>query len=346
MPISIVSAPTKAIQSTNNDSSLSAANSTEDSDSAPKDFLALLLNLGQQALPTTLSDEAKDITSTDDTALPAETMADNAASDLLTTLGFIPIESRDTTAKTSSSGGETDTALDATSSTFGYSNSTVSTIEQNALPANISLQAAQANDLAQTTNFFGKPDEAAIIADEPTTGQTVNNDIGSALPLIQQSNTSAQKETSNTAEIGIHAAVKSANWHQDFNQKIVWMASNDTQSARITLNPEQMGPIEVSLNVDKGNATATFVSSNPDVRESIETALPRLREMFAGIGIELGQANVSSESFKQPASDYDGSTNRSQEDGSNGILSVSTNQTASAGAYTTRLGDGLVDIFA
>lgn len=346
MPISIVSVPTKAIQSASNDSSLTTTNSTEDKDSTPKDFLALLLDLGQQPLPTTLSDETQNMVSTDDDESLAETMADTTASDLLATLGLVPIEPRNMTANTLGSVGETGITLDATSSSFGYSNSMDSATEQSALPANISFQAAQTKDLAQTMGFFGKPEEAAIIADAQATGQTVNNDTGSALPLIQQNTTSAQNETSKTTEIDIHAAVKSENWHQDFNQKIVWMASNDTQSARITLNPEQMGPIEVSLSVDKGSATATFVSSNPDVRESIETALPRLREMFAGIGIELGQTNVSSESFKQPATDYDGSTNRSQDDSSNGILSVSTNQTATAGAYNTRLGDGLVDIFA
>ena len=71
--------------------------------------------------------------------------------------------------------------------------------------------------------------------------------------------------------------------------KIVWLTANDQKFAQLTLNPPQMGPIEISLNINKDTASAYFISPNAEVREAIETALPRLREMLAGVGIELGQ---------------------------------------------------------
>ena len=46
------------------------------------------------------------------------------------------------------------------------------------------------------------------------------------------------------------------------------------------LNPPQLGPIEISLHVKAIKATAVFSSANADVREAIETALPRLRKCW------------------------------------------------------------------
>ena len=57
------------------------------------------------------------------------------------------------------------------------------------------------------------------------------------------------------------------------------------------------------MNIDKGHATAAFVSANAEVRDALESALPRLREMFASAGIALGQTSVSAESFSQQAGD-------------------------------------------
>jgi flagellar hook-length control protein FliK len=141
--------------------------------------------------------------------------------------------------------------------------------------------------------------------------------------------------------------VRDAAWPADFSQKVVWMARQELQSAQITLNPPQMGPIEISLDIRNDQASATFVSANPEVREAIESALPRLREMLAGAGIDLGQAQVSQESFRQASGSQDDSGRRkgNDSDGGNGAdvlpLAAASGRTGSA-----RAGNGLVDTFA
>ena len=111
-----------------------------------------------------------------------------------------------------------------------------------------------------------------------------------------------------------------------------------------------MGSIEISLKIDNStsSATATFVSTNADVRDTIEAALPRLREMLAGVGIDLGQANVSAESFRQQASSQgDGTGNASRSTGDTAILAPESALTAQAsGSGVIGSGRGLVDIFA
>lgn len=146
--------------------------------------------------------------------------------------------------------------------------------------------------------------------------------------------------------LSIPTPVRDQNWAADFGQKIVWLATNDKQVAQLTLNPPQMGPIEISLSLDKGSATASFVSANAEVRDAIETAMPRLREMFASAGINLGQTNVSAESFRQQAGNGEGHRPASQRAADNAILIADSVGSTRARGFDVRQGNGMVDIFA
>ena len=88
-------------------------------------------------------------------------------------------------------------------------------------------------------------------------------------------------------------------WNQALGEKIVWMATAAQQTATLTLNPPNMGPLQVVLNLSNDQATASFFSAQPDVRQALEAAFPRLREMMNEAGIALGQATVSSETPQQ-----------------------------------------------
>jgi flagellar hook-length control protein FliK len=88
-------------------------------------------------------------------------------------------------------------------------------------------------------------------------------------------------------------------WGQALGEKIVWMAAGAQQTASLTLNPPNLGPLQVVLNVTNDQATASFFSAQPEVRQALEAAFPRLREMMDGAGIQLGQATVSADTPRQ-----------------------------------------------
>lgn len=157
----------------------------------------------------------------------------------------------------------------------------------------------------------------------------------------------AHHARSTSEPLQMNTPLREPAWPTEFGQKLVWMATQDRQSAQITLNPPQMGPIEISLNVKNDQATAVFVSGNPEVREALESALPRLREMLAGVGVELGQTNVSAESFQQPqGNDGQGRSARNHHEAQEGGEQAGTLMPATGQAGTTiRAGNGLVDTF-
>ena len=151
----------------------------------------------------------------------------------------------------------------------------------------------------------------------------------------------------NDSPLEMRSRIHETGWQGEFTQKLTWMVNNDKHSAQITLNPPQLGPIEVSLKIDNGNAVASFVSANQDVREAIESAMPRLREMLASAGIDLGQTNVSAQSFAQQQAQQEGNARSSApllDD--NDILAGGITGALSGQMVMTRHGNGMVDLFA
>jgi flagellar hook-length control protein FliK len=96
-------------------------------------------------------------------------------------------------------------------------------------------------------------------------------------------------------------------WNNELADKMTWMATSQRQQADLVLNPPQLGRVEISLTVTGDQASAVFASPNAAVREMLENSLPRLREILAGAGINLGEAQVGAESPGQPSQEQNGS---------------------------------------
>ena len=90
----------------------------------------------------------------------------------------------------------------------------------------------------------------------------------------------------------IAARVGTPGWDNQVGQKILWMVAGKEQTALLTLNPPDMGPMQVVLSVTNDQATVTFTAAQPEVRQALEAALPKLREMMGESGIALGNATV------------------------------------------------------
>lgn len=145
----------------------------------------------------------------------------------------------------------------------------------------------------------------------------------------------------------VEQPVGASGWGQEVGNRVVWMANRMESRAELVLTPPQMGRVEVSLSISGDQASASFVSANPQVREALEAALPRLREILADAGIQLGQAQVGSENARQSAQQEKNGDNFGLDRDTkttSGSLQAST-ATLSA-APGLKIGRGLVDVFA
>jgi flagellar hook-length control protein FliK len=91
----------------------------------------------------------------------------------------------------------------------------------------------------------------------------------------------------------IHVFPGKTGWNEAVSQQVVWMVGATEQSATLMLNPPELGPLEVIIQVNNEKADATFISENPVVRKALEDGISTLRQLMGEAGVALGQANVN-----------------------------------------------------
>lgn len=209
---------------------------------------------------------------------------------------------------------------------------------------------AAATDAGPKAAILAVPDLAAMPR-EPTAAEE-SEPLAPALPA----QATATPAGAGSAAAGAAAPAASAHnlqtplrdpsWATEFGQKLVWFASNEQQRAQITVHPPQLGVIEISLHLDRDGATAHFASPNAEVRGAIEAAMPRLREMFASAGIDIGQLSVGSQSLghqSQGQADSSPATHRLPDAA---ILGSGPPAGVPVAPAATRHGQAMIDVFA
>lgn len=119
------------------------------------------------------------------------------------------------------------------------------------------------------------------------------------LAAVQMQAPSVQAGSAAQAGEPIPQAVGHSAWGESLGERVVWMVSQQHQGVELHLNPPSLGPLEVRLSMSDGQANLSFSTQHLPVKEAIESATPRLREMLGESGIGLGSVSVSVGSFAQ-----------------------------------------------
>ena len=223
---------------------------------------------------------------------------------------------------------------------------------------------ATPDDDAPATKPRGAPDLAAAApAKAPPTDAALSTLRDAATAPVKDTapvTASAFQAQLNTVEMAktgvtpasefIPARLGTTAWDNQVSQKVVWMVGGMDQTASLTLNPPDLGPVQVVLNVNNDQATVAFSSATPEVREALENAMPRLREMLGDAGVTLGEASVSANMPDQRQADTsggnDGRTGRNGGGNGNGVRSGETEIDIPRPATRAVRDDGVVDTFA
>lgn len=157
---------------------------------------------------------------------------------------------------------------------------------------------------------------------------------------------------SGQAASSVATPLSSPQWASDFGRQFVSMAQgghNMPHTAELRLDPPELGPLRISLNVIDNVAHAVFVSAHASVRQTLENSLPQLQQLLAQAGISLGQTSVSDQGQPQQAFGDGGGSNHGRQTAQAGMAGTSGADTS---ASTLRSGsrspapDALVDTFA
>jgi flagellar hook-length control protein FliK len=293
----------------NADTEASDAANAADSDEAttaaaqtPEDMLALVANLAQLATPVTETSATAHGLSTgvEGAAAPGGSIGGPLAAitspltSSAITSATSPVAQRKAGTmlnaladKTFGSKHQADVLAESTGG--GASGATMADLNGKGMQATGATIAATAN----------APDFSAVMKESAanlgaTTQQLQGVQAGGVQTAQQLAASAAEKLT---PRVGTSA------WDQALGQKVVWMVAGEQQSASLSLNPPDLGPLQVALSVSNSQATATFTAAQPEVRQALEAALPKLREMLGEAGIQLGHASVNSGSTSQQGSE-------------------------------------------
>lgn len=156
---------------------------------------------------------------------------------------------------------------------------------------------------------------AATNRDNPLLDSALNQQLSSEA-ISQPTSNSSTQNLSNLAGLSAGIATKTdgppgpmpsplnvppqhPSWNQSVGDRLQWMVGQNLQTAEIRLDPPELGSMEVRIQMNKDSTSIVFAAPNQQVRDALESAIPRLREMMDDIGLSLGDVNVSQESFTQ-----------------------------------------------
>ncbi|WP_421198942.1 flagellar hook-length control protein FliK [Aeromonas enteropelogenes] len=124
-----------------------------------------------------------------------------------------------------------------------------------------------------------------------------------------------------------HLNLASKDAPAELHQKVNVMLADKLQQAEIQLDPLGLGKMKIQIQIGADSqANVHFVVQHGQTREMLEQTIPRLREMLAGQGIQLGQTQVQQQAPQQGQQGQQGFSGQGQQGQQGGQSGASEGQ--------------------
>ena len=139
------------------------------------------------------------------------------------------------------------------------------------------------------------------LATQTTTAQTSAYELAAqqheqALELQNIQTQSVQQTNSKTVSVdpGVMQAINivKSDAAKMLQERVSALLNINNKEAEIRLDPPEMGSMHIRIRSDAEQAQINFVVQNQQAKEALEQSMPRLREMLAQQGIELGESSI------------------------------------------------------
>ena len=138
----------------------------------------------------------------------------------------------------------------------------------------------------------------------------------SATPVLESVNSNAASASSETAATAIsplktetstaaanplqklfapiNERVGQGQWQQEMSQRINMMLNHQIQNAQIQLHPKHLGAMEISVSMGHDQqVNVSFQVQHAHVKDALDAALPKLRDMLQSQGFSLNHSDIS-----------------------------------------------------
>lgn len=130
-------------------------------------------------------------------------------------------------------------------------------------------------------------------------------------------------------------AVTSPQFAQELGEQIAWMGNGEIKEARIKLHPEELGSMDVRVNMDGSKVNVAIMAQHPAAVHAVQQTLSQLDTLLAHHGLSLGQADVGQR--------HAGQGGDTQGGGNGGQGGAEDSGATGSVVATSRVSRGLVD---
>jgi flagellar hook-length control protein FliK len=135
----------------------------------------------------------------------------------------------------------------------------------------------------------------------PDAAGLLNTGIAGAAGLSQAGPSAAVAAPAAAPTLQIHASVESSEFPQNLSERVSWMMTNGVNSAKLQVNPAQLGPIELNILVQGNHAQVSMAAHSAVTRDALQSSSPQLREMLGAQGFGQVSVDISQRSFQDRA---------------------------------------------
>ncbi|MFO1436661.1 MAG: flagellar hook-length control protein FliK [Gammaproteobacteria bacterium] len=237
----------------------------------------------------------------------ADAMANTAPSAMAATNPLPAGVIADTANTNPIAGGKAGATVNAATQTTAAVPTDKSTMQDAASVVSLDTQSARHESLGGNENAPTPSPATLLGGDRPVDTQAAlnsrpdlslaNNAISAAGSLVTQHSSPVTTNAPPTpVAASLSMPMNDPRWQESFANQITWQVRDGIQHVNLALNPAELGPVEVRLSVSDGQVSAQFHTAHQSVRQVIEDAMPKLRDMLSQSGLNLANADVFQQS--------------------------------------------------
>jgi flagellar hook-length control protein FliK len=174
-------------------------------------------------------------------------------------------------------------------------------------PSAITAMQGESTDTSAAEAFIEAMVDPATAEADATTASSTGAPQAAHAAQAHAGLTNHLASSSDSAQMArdLRAPVGTPAWSDELGGQLTWMAANGRESASLRLSPENLGPLEIRISVEDGEAKVWFGATQAETRTALENSLPRLRELLASQGLVLADAGVFRDAPRGHASSAD-----------------------------------------
>jgi flagellar hook-length control protein FliK len=160
------------------------------------------------------------------------------------------------------------------------------------------LAAASSRATAQTAALISASSDKHYASGSADAVSDAGSDSSAAAAQLSVGSTPSSDATA-VPTLKVAAGVDTPEFGQGLSERVSWMLDNNVSSAKLQVNPPQLGPIEVRIALQGDHAQVWLTSHSAVTRDALESSAPKLREMLGAQGFGQVSVDISQRSFQE-----------------------------------------------